>query len=348
MATKEKKMDDLSVSLFCRNMAMMLAAGTQPDEALAMLGEDASGDMVFAAAAAEMAAAMQQGSTFAAAAQSALPAYAAGMIGAGEKAGRTEQVLDRLADYYEREDAMQQRLRGALVYPLVLLLLMCVVLGFLVWKVVPVFVGVYESLAGSLAGSSYAYVAASRIFSWAALAATLVVCAVLLIGMAMAKTPNGKARLAGWLEKLPLTAAAARQLAASRLTDTLATFTASGLDPDSAMQEAAKGVTHGALRTSVTRCNQQMAGGASLAQAMNEEKIFAPLYGRMLQSGSRSGKLDMTLAKLAEITGRDAENAIYGVIEGIEPLLTAFLTLAVGITLLAAMLPLIGILSSIG
>ena len=348
MATTDKKMDDLSVSLFCRNMAMMLAAGTQPDEALAMLGEEASGDTVFAAAAAGMSVAMQQGATFAEAAQDALPAYAAGMIAAGEKSGRTEQVLDRLADYYEREEAMHQRLRGALLYPLVLLLLMCVVLGFLVWKVVPVFVGVYESLAGSLAGSSYAYVAASRIFSWIALAATLAVCAALLLGMAMAKTPGGKSRLAVWLEKLPLTAEASRQLAVSRLADTLATFTASGLDPDTAMQEAEKGVSHTALRQSVVRCNQQMAEGASLAQAMNAEKIFKPLYGRMLQSGIRSGKLDTTLAKLAEITGRDAENAIYSVIEGVEPLLTAFLTLAVGITLLAAMLPLIGILSSIG
>jgi type IV pilus assembly protein PilC len=348
MAMKDKKPDNLTVSLFCRDMAMMLASGTQPDEALALMQSDDGDNAEFSAAAALMGASMQEGKTFAEAVQGVLPEYAAGMIAAGEKAGRTEQVLDRLADYYERQDAMGQRLRGALLYPMILLLMMCIILGFLVWKVVPVFVGVYKNLAGSLAGSSYSYVAAARIFSWAALAATLFVCIVMLIGIAMARTTSGMAKLSAILEKLPLTAAASRRLAVSRLADTLATYTASGLDPDTAMEEAHKSITHRKLRASADRCCEEMAKGAGLAQAMCRERIFDPLYGRMLQSGSRNGKLDVTLERLAQITGHDAENAMYAVIENVEPLLTGFLTVAVGVTLLAAMLPLIGILGSIG
>lgn len=347
---RTKQMDDLATSLFCRDMAMMLAAGTQPDEALALLCEDSGEEPRFGAAVKTMSDAMQQGEPFARAvlAGDVLPAYAAHMIGAGETAGRTEQVLDRLADFYERQHALRQRLRSALVYPLFLLLLMCGVLAFLVGKVVPVFIGVYEKLSGSLVGSSYAYAAVARGVSWVALVITLVVCIALIIGMAMAADPVKRKKLGRVLEKLPATAEASRQLAVSRLADALATFTASGLDADTAMREAAALVTHGGLQKETARCEEDMKNGDGLAQALAKHHIFAPLYSRMLQSGSRSGKLDSTLARLAEITGRDAEDAIYRVVETVEPLLTVFLTIAVGVTLLAAMLPLIGILGSIG
>ncbi len=345
-----KQLDDLATSLLCRDLAMMLAAGTQPEEALALLCEDSGEEPHFSAAVQTMSGAMQQGATFSEAVlkDGVLPAYAAHMIGAGETAGRTEQVLDRLADYYERQDALRSRLRAALVYPLFLLLLMCGVLAFLVGKVVPVFIGVYENLSGSLIGSAYAYAAAARGVSWAALLVTLLVCAGLIAGMLMAREPAGRARLGRILEKLPATAGASRELAVSRFADALATFTASGLDADTAMQEALALVTHSGLRAQAEACKKEMQDGSGLAQALAKHRVFAPLYGRMLQSGSRSGKLDTTLARLAEITGRDAENAIYRVVETVEPLLTGFLTVAVGVTLLAAMLPLIGILGSIG
>lgn len=345
-----KQLDDLATSLLCRDLAMMLAAGTQPDEALALLCEDSGEEPRFGAAVRMMSSAMENGAPFADAVQAGgvLPPYAAHMIGAGEKAGRTEQVLGRLADYYERQHALRERLRGALVYPLFLLLLMCGVLAFLVGKVVPVFIGVYENLSGSLVGSSYAYAAVARGVSWAALAVTLAVCAALIAGMAMAADPRRRVQLERLLEKLPATAAASRQLAVSRLADALATFTASGLDTDTAMHEACLLVTHRGLLLQTQQCEADMKNGDSLAQALAKRRVFEPLYSRMLQSGSRSGKLDTTLARLAEITGRDAENAIYRVVETVEPLLTGFLTVAVGVTLLAAMLPLIGILGSIG
>ena len=129
---KKPVLDDLATSLFCRDMSMLYAAGTQPDEALGILCEDA-GEGRFAGAAKALADAMAGGASFARAAADTgvLPVYAARMIAAGERAGRTEEVLDRLADYYERQNSLRERLRSALVYPLFLLLLMCGVLAFL-------------------------------------------------------------------------------------------------------------------------------------------------------------------------------------------------------------------------
>ena len=79
-----------------------------------------------------------------------------------------------------------------------------------------------------------------------------------------------------------------------------------------------------------------------------EQKVFEPLYGRMLISGARSGQADTVLARLSQLFTQDAQAAMDALIDSIEPILAAFLTLAVGVTLLAVMLPLIGILGSIG
>ena len=91
-----------------------------------------------------------------------------------------------------------------------------------------------------------------------------------------------------------------------------------------------------------------MQKGKGLSTALFEQKVFEPLYGRMLISGARSGQADTVLARLSQLFTQDAQAAMDALIDSIEPILAAFLTLAVGVTLLAVMLPLIGILGSIG
>ena len=94
------------------------------------------------------------------------------MLAAGERSGRTVQVLNSLAGYYDAQDRLQARLKSAVLYPLVLLLLMAAILAVLLARVMPVFTGVYASLSGSLTASSYRYIAAGYVFGGAALAVT--------------------------------------------------------------------------------------------------------------------------------------------------------------------------------
>ncbi len=91
-----------------------------------------------------------------------------------------------------------------------------------------------------------------------------------------------------------------------------------------------------------------MENGKGLSTAIYEHRVFEPLYGRMLVSGARSGSLDQVLARLSTLFSEDAGHTIDRLINGIEPVLTGFLTVAVGITLISIMLPLIGILGAIG
>lgn len=344
------KMNAGTTSLWCRNMAMLLAAGTLPEMALEMLQEDTQAEPAVAEAQKEILAYLQEGLPFARAVQKSevLPAYAADMLVAGEWSGRTEQVLERLADYYDRQNILEQRVRNAITYPLFLLLLMCLVLAFLVTKIVPVFTSVYKSLSGTLIGSAYTYIAAAKGVSWAALAVTAFISIALLVCIALYKSDVGAKKVVRWLEKFPLTAKTSRLFAVSRMMDALATYVASGLDADTAVQQASAVVTHTGLKAQLDCCIEQMQAGKTISQAFTDNQVLPNLYVHAIQSGARSGKLDTALAQMAELTGRDAEASASGLIENIEPLLTGFLTITIGVTLLSAMLPLVGILGAIG
>lgn len=345
----KNELNSLIVSAFCESMAMMLEAGIQPDEAAALLAEDSgTGPMQQAALSIQKSLLLGESLSQAARASGVFPDYAVRMIAAGEVSGRTDRVLRSLARHYASQDQLQKKLKSSVFYPGVLLGLTALILAVLVAKVLPVFTGVYQSLSGSLAASSYGYIRFAYAVGWAALLLTLLLAALLVAGLVLSGSSAGARRLSALFEKLPLTAPAARKLAVARLSSALTLFLASGVDADTALTAAADMVDHQALRAQLQACHQEMEQGKGLATVLFEHKIFEPLYGRMLLSGARSGQTDSVLARLTQLFTQDAQTALDRLIDAIEPLLAAFLTLAVGVTLLAVMLPLIGILGSIG
>ena len=107
-------------------------------------------------------------------------------------------------------------------------------------------------------------------------------------------------------------------------------------------------VDHTGLHAAITAARGQMAQGSGLATAVHDQKLFEPLYARMLLSGERSGKTEQVLARLTSLFTQDADDELDRVVDMVEPAISAFLTVAVGITLLSVMLPLIGILGTVG
>ena len=134
----------------------------------------------------------------------------------------------------------------------------------------------------------------------------------------------------------------------ARLAGALDIFIASGLDADTAMEAAEGMVDHTGLHAAITAARGQMAQGSGLATAVHDQKLFEPLYARMLLSGERSGKTEQVLARLTSLFTQDADDELDRVVDMVEPAISAFLTVAVGITLLSVMLPLIGILGTVG
>lgn len=338
------------ISVFCRSLAMMLRSGVTMQEAVELFvqdGDDAS--PLLHSTAQQMEKALGEGQSFAQTARDtgAFPEYALGVFSMAELSGRLDEVLDRLADYYDRQHALNERLRSTLTYPVALLLMMCCVLSVLVFSVLPMFVRVYNSLTGSLAASSYAYVLAASLIGRVSLVLAVAVSAVLLVLTVMLHTQKGREKLNGPMERSRFTRKAARQLAVSQMADTVSTMLASGAEEDSALEQCIRQTSHTGLCTALQACRSDMQQGTGMAQAFLRHKVLPPLYARMLQGGSESGSLPAAMESVALRMGQEAENALCRLIDDIEPVLIGFLTVSVGFTLLSVMLPLLGILSAV-
>ena len=343
------KLDSAGISLFCESVAMMLAAGIQTDEAVGMLSEDI-GDVALQATCESVYGRLCAGDTLAVAmkASGAFPRYAVDMVGVGEASGRLEEVLRSLGVYYDRLFA---KIRSSVGYPAALLCIMSIILAFTVIIILPVFEDVYVSMAGSLTDGSSGAVGVSVAIGWGALGITLI-CAIVAVGAAIAcRSEAGRIAVMHLMEKFPATRPAMEQLAVSRFASALAAYTASGINTDEAMRRAIEVVEHEGLKVKATAAYGLMIDAESprsLAQAISEAEVFEQIHARLLTIGTRSGSLDAALDRLSANFFDDAILQIDAAIDNIEPALAAFLTIAVGATLISVMLPLIGIMGSIG
>ena len=172
------------------------------------------------------------------------------------------------------------------------------------------------------------------------------------VGAAIAcRSEAGRIAVMHLMEKFPATRPAMEQLAVSRFASALAAYTASGINTDEAMRRAIEVVEHEGLKAKATAAYGLMIDAESprsLAQAISEAEVFEQIHARLLTIGTRSGSLDAALDRLSANFFDDAILQIDAAIDNIEPALAAFLTIAVGATLISVMLPLIGIMGSIG
>ena len=347
-----KLLESSAVSAFCGSIASMLGAGVQLDEAVYMLVENRA-DSFFKTVCDQVYGKLVEGSGLAAAMQStgAFPEYAVNMVRIGEESGRTERVLASLDHYYDSESRMFAKLQSAVGYPAALLCIMSVILAFTTIVILPVFVNVYNDMTGSLTASSFSSVTIAVAIGWIALVIVLIATVLSLVLAIRSRTERGRAWVIRVLEGFPLTHDAMYQLALSRFTNALSAYVASGVAEEIAMEESMATVDHAELRERLQAAHESMISlnaPRSLAQAISEQKVFEPLYARMLLVGTRVGSADTVLTKLSDLYFEDAVEQIDGTIDAVEPALAVFLTIAVGATLIAVMLPLVGIMSSIG
>lgn len=348
----QKLLESSALSTFCGSMATMFSAGIQADEATLMLAENRERSR-FQTVCHQLYESVVAGSSLSEAMKKtrAFPRYAIDMVATGERSGHIEQVLRNLEVYYDEEDRMFAKLRSSVGYPAALLCIMSVILAFTVIVILPVFSDVYNNMAGSLAGGSFVSVGVSMAIGWVALAVIAVCAVIALLFVAATATMRGRQRVMRLAERIPQTRRAMYQLALSRFSAALATLVSSGVTDEEAMTRATETVVHPRLRKKLKRAVASMSdlnNPRSLPQAIGEFGVFDPLYTRMLNVGMRSGRTDETLSQLSTTFFDDAVVQIDRALDSIEPALAAFLTIAVGATLIAVMLPLIGIMGSIG
>lgn len=345
----QRKLDNIGVSAFCESMSMMIKSGIQADEAVALLRQGAERADILEQGLARMQEAAESGSCLSEAMEAAevFPEYAIRMAAAGEAVGRLEGALAQLAKYYAAQKVMGEKLKNAVIYPFILLLASAAALMAMLAMVLPAFTDVYQSLAGSLASSSYEYI------NWAYSLCRIVTAAMGLLaamGLAGFLLWKGKGRrfVEGLLIRLPFCAPVMEALGMFRFTSALSTYLASGTTQDQAIEGSIGMVFHAPLAERIRRCAARMEEGCGIARAAYDERLFEPVYGRMLLVGERSGSLEDELQKLTGLLENHCMELIDRMTGFVNPLISGILIFTIGVSLLAGMLPLVGIMNAIG
>ena len=345
-----KILDDLGVSAFCESMAMMAQSGIQTDEALSLLQSShvsASGPLETALSG--MRERVDEGESLSAAMEKSgvFPDYAVKMIRTGEDSGHLENILFRLSRYYADRKTIADKLKNAVTYPAAMLILIILVLAAMLTLVLPSFREVYETMSGSLAASSYGYIRWAYAVCWIALGVMTVLALALLIGTLLWKTGRRKT-VEAVLSKIPITAKILESMGTFRFTDALGTFLASGKMQDEAVLDSIPMTDCGPVEEKLKKVVLSMEEGHGISQAAIDADLFEPLYGRMLLAGERSGNLENVLGRLTEHLEQNCGDLVDRLVSVVDPLLSGILMVTVGLSLLSVMLPLIGMMSSVG
>lgn len=262
------------------------------------------------------------------------------MIELGELSGRLDEVLSSLARYYEREASIQENVRDAVTYPLIMTGMLFCILLMLVLKVLPVFEQIYLGLGTDLTGFAAVFLKISSLLTshlpvFAAVLALLLTAVVLFIRFGLLRHMLQKKEFAS-------------DLAASRLANCIAMSLGSGLDTDQGLLLAEKIVDNPRMAARIKRCRDLSASGKEFADAVLTSRVFGKSSHSLITIGFRTGTLDEVMKKLSLEYEEKANRQIDRFIAALEPTLVIVLSLIIGLILVSFLLPLISIMTSIG
>ncbi len=346
---KHNRISHGELSSLCLELSMLFHSGVGTGDALTLLAEES--DPPYQAMLTAMADRVDLGATLSAAMREAggFPAYVCGLVEVGERAGRTEEALSALARYYERRARLDRRIRSALLYPAVMLLLMLVVIGVLLVRVLPIFDDVYASLGGRLTGVAGGLLALGRWLDGAMPVLFALMAAVAVFLAAFAALPAFRERLAALWRAGRGDKGVARKMNDARLAQALAMGMASGMPIEEAL-ELASGLLDDVPQTRerCLDCRARLEQGERLAPAMRGSGLLPSRACRLLELGQRSGTGDAAMEKIADDLSEESEAALEERVSRVEPALVLVCSILVGLILLSVMLPLMHIMSAIG
>lgn len=270
------------------------------------------------------------------------------MVRAGEAGGALEQVLERLGDYLESQVRLRNKVGSILIYPIVMFLFACVVVGALVTVVLPQITELLASLNQPLPFYTRWIIALShfmREWWWAVVTAGLGAFAAL---RAVIRTDAGRVRYDRIKLRLPVVGRLVRLLAISRFTRTLSTLLAGGLPITSALQTAGEVAANRVLAEAIEAARLSITEGASVARPLRMSGEFPPLVTHMIEVGEQSGELEAMLAKVADTYEEQVETTVTRVTALLEPCLILIMVGIVMVIILATLVPLLQITSSLG
>ncbi len=330
-------------------LALLLSSGITPEEGLViMLRDKDNADL--SAPLQRVSELAQQGIPLSEAMKKSecFPSYAVELLSIGELSGHSDEVCALLAGFYASEDSLHTSLQDAFYYPMIMIVMMFVLVIVLLSRVLPIFQQVFQQLGASAGGVP------SFLMEISALLSRYYVFFILLfLGLSAAffyaeHSPKGSRAIRSLMQKGTLTRGLSEEIAVSRFAAGMQLMLASGSSPYEALSLCSRLAGNPSVETRIEQCRQALAGGSSLADALADAGIFSGFYSSMLRTASMTGNLDTVMGHIARHYHEDSQQRIDAALSRIEPAIVSVLAVIIGLILLSVILPLMGIMSSIG
>ena len=270
------------------------------------------------------------------------------MVAAGEAGGILDTILLRLAVFLEKADALRRKIKGAMVYPGVIMTVAAGAVAVLLIFVIPTFQNMFESAGIQLPGPTQFVISLSDFMQkqW-----YLVLGAI--VGTVFAinrwyKTDTGQLALDKLVLRLPILGPLQRKAAIARFTRTLGTLVSSGVSILDGLEITARTAGNRVLHDAIMESRSSIAGGETISEPLKKSGVFPPMVVQMINVGEQTGGLDEMLTKIADFYDEEVDAAVEVLLSAMEPVMIVFLGVVVGGMIVAMYLPIFDMVNAVG
>src|SRR5215469_2367163 len=269
------------------------------------------------------------------------------LCAAGEVGGILDTILNRLAVYREKSEKLKRKVKGAMIYPCIVIIVAIAVTAVLLLKVTPVFAKMFADFGQSLPAPTQFVVDLSVWLQHYILHLAGSIIAV-IVGVAMFyRNPKGRRLVDKFSLKVPVIGPVLRKVAVARFTRTLGTMISSGVPILDALDVTARTAGNRTVEDGIFYVRTKISEGKTIAGPLLETKVFPPMVVQMIGVGEATGAMDAMLNKIADFYDDEVDTAVAGLTAMIEPLLMVFLGAVVGGFLVAMYLPIFSIAGAV-
>jgi type IV pilus assembly protein PilC len=269
------------------------------------------------------------------------------MVAAGEAGGILDTILMRLATFMEKNDALIRKVKGAMIYPGVIMSVAVIAIAVLLLFVIPVFESMFASVGLALPLPTRVVIGLSQFLKgyWYLIIAALGGGAFLL--RKYYASSSGKLNIDKMLLKMPVLGDVLRKSAVSRFTRTLGTLISSGVSILDGLEITAKTAGNRVIQDAIMASRASIAGGDTIAAPLQKSAVFPPMVISMIAVGEQTGGLDEMLSKIADFYDEEVDAAVSGLLSLLEPIMIVFLGVVVGGMVVAMYLPIFDMINAV-
>ncbi|HEX9166258.1 MAG TPA: type II secretion system F family protein, partial [Gemmatimonadales bacterium] len=269
------------------------------------------------------------------------------MVAAGEAGGILDTILLRLATFLEKNDALVRKVKGAMVYPGVIMSVAVAAIAILLIFVIPTFQSMFASVNMELPLPTRVVIGASSFLTnWWWMIILVAVGVVFAVRQYYA-TPSGRRQIDGALLNAPVLGDVLRKSAVSRFTRTLGTLISSGVSILDGLEITAKTAGNRVIQDAIMQSRASIAGGETIAGPLAESKVFPPMVISMVSVGEQTGGLDEMLSKIADFYDEEVDVAVSALLSLMEPIMIVVLGVVVGGMVVAMYLPIFDMVNAV-